>query len=134
MSEHTKEPWFFSEWSDELVPIRTKSGRIVCDVGYADTDQINIFNARRIVACVNACAGIPTGMLIAAGQSAVIALRPIDEVIAERDELLAAAELVLAWYEAEEDHSKEPDFYKRVDMCRESEIAIRAAIAKVKQP
>ena len=52
----------------------------------------------------------------------------------QRDELLAAAELVLAWYEAEEDHSKEPDFYKLVDMCRESEIAIRAAIAKVKQP
>jgi len=96
MSEHTKEPWFFSEWSDELVPIRTKSGRIVCDVGYADTDQINIFNARRIVACVNACAGIPTGMLEAAGQSAVIALRPVDELVAERNALLAALK-VIAW-------------------------------------
>jgi hypothetical protein len=94
MSEHTKEPWFFSEWSDEFVPIRTKSGRIVCDVGYADTDQINIFNARRIVACVNACAGIPTGMLEAAGQSAVIALRPVDELVAERNALLAALKVI----------------------------------------
>lgn len=56
----------------------------------------------------------------------------LEKAAEQRDELLAAAELVLAWYEAEEDHSKEPDFYKRVDMCRESEIAIRAAIAKVK--
>lgn len=54
----------------------------------------------------------------------------LNEVIKERDELLSAAELVLAWYEAEDDHSKEPDFYKRIEMCRQSEIAIRAAIAK----
>lgn len=58
----------------------------------------------------------------------------LEKAAEQRDELLAAAELVLAWYEAEEDHSKEPDFYKRIDMCRNSEVAIRAAIAKVKQP
>ena len=50
-------------------------------------------------------------------------------LISAAPELLAAAELVLAWYEAEEDHSK-ADFYKRIDMCRESEIAIRSSIAK----
>lgn len=44
-------------------------------------------------------------------------------LIAAAPELLEAAQKVLAWYEAEEDHSKEPDFYKRMD-------AIRAAIAK----
>ena len=53
-------------------------------------------------------------------------------LIAAAPELLEAAELVLAWYEAEDDHSKEPDFYKRVSMCSKSEDAIRAAIAKVK--
>jgi hypothetical protein len=52
-------------------------------------------------------------------------------LIAAAPELLEAAKLVLAWYEAEEDFSKEPDFFKRVEMCRQSEIAIRAAIAKV---
>lgn len=50
-------------------------------------------------------------------------------LIAAAPELLEAAQLVIAWYEAEEDHSK-ADFYKRMDMCRESEAAIRAAIAK----
>lgn len=52
-------------------------------------------------------------------------------LIAAAPELLEAAQLVIAWFEAEEDHSK-ADFYKRMDMCRESEIAIRAAIAKAK--
>ena len=50
-------------------------------------------------------------------------------LIAAAPDLLKAAELVIAWYEAKEDHSK-ADFYKRIDMCRESELAIRAAIAK----
>lgn len=42
-------------------------------------------------------------------------------------ELLEAAKLVLAWYEAEDDHST-TDFYERIEMCRKSENAIRAAI------
>ena len=52
------------------------------------------------------------------------------QLIAAAPELYEAAKLVLAWYDAEEDHSQEPDFYKRVEMCRASESAIRAAIAK----
>ena len=52
-------------------------------------------------------------------------------LIAAAPELLDAVELVLAWFEAEDNHSKEPDFYKRLEMCRESEDAIRAVIAKV---
>lgn len=51
-------------------------------------------------------------------------------LIASAPDLLEAAQKVLAWYEAEKDHSKEPDFYKRMDMCRDSEEAIRSAIAK----
>ena len=43
-----------------------------------------------------------------------------------------AAELVLAWYEAEEDHTKEPDFYSRVAMCKTSGAELRAALAAVK--
>jgi hypothetical protein len=44
-------------------------------------------------------------------------------------ELLEAAKQVIAWYEAEDDHSK-ADFYQRLEMCRTSEAALRAAIAK----
>ena len=54
----------------------------------------------------------------------------VRQIVAQRDELLAAAKLVIAWYEAEDDHSK-ADFYQRMEMCRESEAALRAAIAKV---
>lgn len=50
-------------------------------------------------------------------------------LIAAAPELLEAAKLVIAWYEAEDDHSG-TDFYERVEMCRESETALRAAIAK----
>ena len=50
-------------------------------------------------------------------------------LIAAAPELLEAAKLVLAWYESEDDHSK-ADFYERMEMCRASEMAIRAAIAK----
>lgn len=51
-------------------------------------------------------------------------------LIAASPDLLEAAKFVLAWYEAEDDHSKEPDFWKRVAMSRNSEAALRAAIAK----
>ena len=46
-------------------------------------------------------------------------------------ELEEAAKLVLDWYEAENDHSK-TDFYQRVQMCRDSEDALRAAISKAR--
>lgn len=52
------------------------------------------------------------------------------QLIAAAPELYEAAKLVLAWYDAEEDHSQETDFYKRIEMCRASELAIRSAIKK----
>ena len=50
-------------------------------------------------------------------------------LIAAAPELLEAAKLVLEWYEAEDNHSG-TDFYQQMQMCRDSEDAIRAAIAK----
>jgi len=50
-------------------------------------------------------------------------------LIAAAPELLEAAKLVLAWYEAEDDHSN-TNFYQRMEMCRTSEAALRSAIAK----
>lgn len=46
-------------------------------------------------------------------------------------ELEGAAKLVLDWYEAENDHSK-TDFYQRMQMCRDSEYAIRSALSKAR--
>ena len=45
-------------------------------------------------------------------------------------DLLEAAKLALAWYEAENNHKLIPDFHIRANMRRESEIALRAAISK----
>lgn len=50
-------------------------------------------------------------------------------LIAAAPELLEAAKLVAAWYAAEEDHTH-TDFYQRLQMCRDSEHAIKSAIAK----
>lgn len=50
MSNHTKEPWVL----DALGAIRCGED------GYL---ELNIDNCKRIVACVNACAGIPTNEL-----------------------------------------------------------------------
>jgi hypothetical protein len=46
--------------------------------------------------------------------------------------LVGALEATLAWYEAEDDHSKCPNFYKRIEMCRTSETLVREALASVK--
>jgi hypothetical protein len=58
MSDWTKEPWSACEPTDTLHAIRAKSGRVVADVGYSDTDTQNRANARRICACVNALEGL----------------------------------------------------------------------------
>lgn len=50
-------------------------------------------------------------------------------LIAAAPELLEASMKVLEWFEAEDDHSK-ADFYQRMQMCRDAEVMIRAAIAK----
>lgn len=55
--------------------------------------------------------------------------RRSDALVERVKELEAAAKLVLDWHEAENDHSK-ADFYQRMQMCRDSEDAIRAALSK----
>lgn len=55
-----------------------------------------------------------------------------DELVQMNQELLAALESVIEWYDMEADHSIEPDFYKRVAACQVSEDMAREAIAKVK--
>lgn len=76
MSEHTKEPWECGDpigarrlWPTTYIHAAGPTGRHVATTGgYSDstepnTLEINEANARRIVACVNACKGIPTESL-----------------------------------------------------------------------
>ena len=50
-------------------------------------------------------------------------------LIAAAPSLLEAAQLYIAWCEAEENHAG-TTFYERIEMCQASETATRAAIAK----
>ena len=95
---HTKEPWSFSpenglEWGVEA----GKWGVAIC--ADAPGDGTSEANARRIVACVNACAGISTDAL-EIGRMSPDAFHEnesrADKAEQQRDELLAALEHILA--------------------------------------
>ena len=59
MSEHTKEPWYQCGYE-----IEADDGTTVCNMsGWKNKGQ-TIADAKRIVACVNACEGIPTDELV----------------------------------------------------------------------
>lgn len=60
------------------------------------------------------------------------AINSHDELVQMNQELLAALESVIEWYDMEADHSIEPDFYKRMAACQASEDMAREAIAKAK--
>ena len=60
------------------------------------------------------------------------AINSHDELVQMNQELLAALESVIEWYDMEADHLIEPDFYKRMAACQVSEAMAREAIAKAK--
>lgn len=60
------------------------------------------------------------------------AINSHDELVQMNQELMAALEAVIEWYDMESDHSKEPDFYKRMDACAKSECMAREAISNAK--
>lgn len=90
---HTKEPWFEVETECDVIEITNdeRNGLVVpiAKVSTGFNGQVGIeqeANARRIVACVNACEGIPTGVLEKQG------MVPIEQVThdieQQRDKLL----------------------------------------------
>lgn len=105
MSEHTKEPWSIFTPDDFVagklptLGINGANGEAV--VWYADIPDSGIYNdddARRIVACVNACAGIPTDDLEASPNMGLFHLAEFaNEMVIQRDELLEALKVALAY-------------------------------------
>ena len=89
-THHTPEPW---RANAAQADIEGPDGEEVA-VCYCNDDDGSdaIANARRIVACVNACAGIPTEELESAGTIAVEVKDEMQDellhVIRQRDELL----------------------------------------------
>ena len=100
--KHTKEPWHVCDPTEQIHAVRSEAGRIVADVGYSDTDAQNRMNARRIVACVNACAGVTTEELEQGGFVTGLIER-LEEKERQRDALQEELENIAtaAWRELE---------------------------------
>ncbi len=101
MSEHTKEPWKVGYGPDQgITVIGTRSdvawvfnpaaGLNDTSRSYAEDEA----NARRIVACVNACQGLDTGDLEATGLVSAVGYQLLD-LTKQRDTLLAALDSMM---------------------------------------
>jgi hypothetical protein len=86
MNKHTSEPWILNH--DEIL-FSENPLDVIAECHWESVDDNADANARRIVACVNACAGIPTE-LIEQGGFAAVPVSTHREVKQQRDELLVA--------------------------------------------
>lgn len=95
---HTKEPW----WKECGTDIVTQDGKFIATTHQPESmvgTELEYENARRIVACVNACAGIETDALERLHELYPMLFQewlntpdPVhDMVVEQRDSLLAAA-------------------------------------------
>ena len=99
MSKHTPEPWFYHRQGFSTVYIEARIGGGMlqeiaacgpCQDGTEQQDE----NARRIVACVNACAGVDTDLLEAGELSkpTMLVMQENKDLKRRCDELLVALE------------------------------------------
>ena len=124
-SKHTPEPWHIGAMESGQVAIDAANGSEI--TGWLDPDD-----ARRIVACVNACAGLDTEYLETVGLPefagkqlcADMVQRELDAVIAQRDQLLAALGSLMPVAKDWCDYRGNPQ------SLEEKMVAARAAIAK----
>ena len=142
MSKHTPEPWFYHRQGFSTVYIEARIGGGMlqeiaacgpCQDGTEQQDE----NARRIVACVNACAGVDADLLEAGELD-----KPIMLVIQENkdlkhrcDELLAALDDItkIKWRDGLAGIDRPTDFAERESAIRalgSAMIIARSAISK----
>ena len=103
MTQHTPEPWATTQ-SIAYASIRDASGNLIADTCFSSCNgdvELGEANARRIVACVNACEGIPTDdledtKLLPMLDSYGVAIQQRDDLQAQVDELLKAANHLLS--------------------------------------
>ena len=131
MSNHTKAPWMFD---GKVVYALNKKGVNVFSAfvqdGETDEDELKA-NARRIVACVNACEGISTENLEDNLPVKDLA-RQYSEAIRQRDELLAALEKAAAVFRAySELHDSKGATEKAISNMQHA-MSCEEAIASVK--
>lgn len=126
--QHTKEPWHIGETTHEegefietaIMALEGRAAIAVClDFGFNNLGMRES-NARRIVACVNACAGIDTAYLESQDNLATYARR----MAIQRDELLAALKLII-----ENDGAYGSKCFDAQNLCKGRDLAF-TAIAK----
>ena len=121
MSTHTPEPWVIEPWGgiekDGIFKgnLSVMSGRWSVAIIQGDNEKPVEANARRIVACVNALAGVPTDHIERFNQSSI---KDFSRDLSVREELLAALKGVL----------------KVADRATVEFDAAREAIAKAEKP
>jgi len=131
-NKHTPEPWICRD--NQHYNIGTSEGYAIADMAfeYSSLGQEELkANARRIVACVNACAGIPTDQL-ESGEARYVRneLADIYALEKRRDELLAALEK--GGHSLREISLWDKTTAKDVAMAKAAYAEVKAAIASVK--
>ena len=83
-SKHTPEPWHV-DVHDQDADIHSAFGMVACTMGHPDNqDEEGEANARRIVACVNACQSMTTEQL----EARLTEGRSLAHMLTERDKAL----------------------------------------------
>lgn len=146
MSKHTPEPWVIKkgDWSTKGTLITTGRRKKNKTVAIAEVDTEGFStdfgseqkaNASRIVACINACAGLPIEQLKSFPLGGV--LNGVAGLISQRDELLSAMATIeqLQWREGLRGLGRPTDFAEREAALRalgEARSIARQAIDKSK--
>lgn len=133
-NKHTPEPWAYyddrkSTGRIEIVGLGKTVSRI-----YLSVPDEDVANARRIVACVNACAGIDTELLEIIADNDKTLAGVIANVEKQRDELLAALEHFATWARCQH-RAQSKGCHATFDMMmmRDEIDFAEAAIASVKE-
>ncbi|WP_434627561.1 hypothetical protein [Chromobacterium sp. CV08] len=121
MDQHTKEPWkYLTSHGGACVVVIDATGRdLFQTLGYSDRSKhMPLANARRIVACVNACAGLSDAVV----SHGLVPASQHSTVVHQRNQLLAALSAVMEVFE----YHQEPE---KVAAARQA----RAAVAAVEE-
>ena len=79
MSKHTPEPWGLDDDLGHTAFILDANGSAFASMGAIDSNPNGVADARRIVACVNACRGLPTDELEQKGLVAAVGTELLEE-------------------------------------------------------
>lgn len=140
-NKHTPEPWRAFNNGEGVVGVGTDHSDVcwtrIEEGGWLNSDRTidtDYENARRIVACVNACAGIDTELLEIIEDNDKTLAGVIANVEKQRDELLASLERFATWARCQH-RAQSKGCHATFDMMmlRDEIDFAEAAIASVKE-